>query len=443
MAATLAIACGRGAPLLPAACRVHAEFERMAAQRLWPGFQPADLPLAVFDGDATWVFEFPRALAGFAADARCAGAQRAPGRHANMRANSTVDWDGVVVATVLLGALPADSAAIHAATAVHEAFHAHQRERHPRWIADEATLFTYPADDDTLLALAKLEMEALRRGIAAGDATESARWAATALAQRQRRGARMPPEAMAYERASELNEGLAQYVERRALEGGLGLTRGSRARLDDDRPADGVRWRCYASGEAWALALDRHAPGWRERIALEDSLALDVLLATAPRVRAAAPAAFEPAAVARAESAARQAVASLREARVQQGREFLSRRGHTLVFESPVDPWWPRDFDPLNVRVLNDGVVLHGRWLRVGNDADGIEILDRAVLSEPAGGHPLFTGVRRLVITGLAAPPTVTASDSTLEVRADGVTATLQHAVAATEGRATVVRSGH
>jgi len=426
----------------PVACRIHAEFQRQARASTWPGFAPARDALAVFDGESTWVFGYPRPLTGFSADARCPGAQRAAGRHANVRANTSIEWDGVAVATLLAAAAHADSVAAYAATAIHECFHLYQRARHPRWSADEGALFEYPAEDESLLAWSKLEMEALRRGIAAESDAESARWARTATEYRKSRAARMPAAAIAYERNTECNEGLAQYVEHRALERATGVAAASRARLSDDYPADGVRWRCYASGEAWALLLDRHRRNWRRRLVERDTVALDVWLAQARPVANAAPALVGAATVARLETAARYAVASLREARVDEGRRFMAQPGHTLVFEAATGPWWPEKFDPLNVRLLNDGVVLHKRWLRIGNETDRIEILDCVALSEPAGAHPLFGGVRRLVIAGLAAPPALVGSDSTLVVQAAGVEATLRHAVVATAGNATVVRAG-
>lgn len=438
---TLPAACNRrpATTTSPLACRVNDEFRRFAARTPWPGFAPRTMPLAIFDGTSTWMFRFPTALSGFATAPECAGAQRFDGQHPNVRANTSIEWDSVQVATMIIRDTPAESIATLAATAIHEAFHVHQRVNHPTWAANEAALFFYPATDESLLALARMEMEALRHSIAAEDDRESARWAATAVATRAARGARMPPETLAYERATELNEGLAQYVERRTLEAGTRAEHGSRAQLSDDFPADGVRWRCYASGEAWALALDRHVRSWRQQLAARDTVPLDVWLQQDPEVQRATAHEFDAATRARCETAARHAVASLREARVEEGRRFLASAGHTLVFETANAVWWPQFFDPLNVRLLNDGVVLHRRWLEVSNETDRIEIQNRAVLTEPAGPHPLMHGVRRLVIAGLDAPPALVGSDSTLVVRATGVEATLRNATASTSGNATIV----
>ncbi len=69
------------------------------------------------------------------------------------------------------------------------------------------------------------------------------------------------------------------------------------------------------------------------------------------------------------------------------------------------------------------GELLHGRWIKLGNQAGTVEVLDRAALTESAGEHPLFNGVHRLTITGIASPPTVEESDSTMSLQSAGVEA--------------------
>ncbi len=86
-------------------------------------------------------------------------------------------------------------------------------ERHPEWGANEVDLFLYPVEDASLLALRFLEDGALRRALEARDDAEAARWAAATLELRQERFALLPGEAVTYERAAELHEGLARYVE--------------------------------------------------------------------------------------------------------------------------------------------------------------------------------------------------------------------------------------
>ncbi len=55
-----------------------------------------------------------------------------------------------------------------------------------------------------------------------------------------------------------------------------------------------------------------------------------------------------------------------------------------------------------------------------------MEILDRPSLTESAGAHPLFNGVRRVTIAGLPTEPAAQESAGKLTIKADGVTAELE-----------------
>ncbi|MBW3551137.1 MAG: hypothetical protein KY442_10090, partial [Proteobacteria bacterium] len=74
---------------------------------------------------------------------------------------------------------PGDGLRERAGTLIHEAFHVHQRTNHAGWSANEVELFTYPADDASLLVLRRTETEALRRAIAAPSAQAATCWART------------------------------------------------------------------------------------------------------------------------------------------------------------------------------------------------------------------------------------------------------------------------
>ncbi len=167
--------------------------------------------------------------------------------------------------------------------------------------------------------------------------------------------------AVAYERGTELIEGLASYVELRALgrsaatlllAGGFGL--------------DEARRRCYAAGAALAFLLDRAAPAWREEAE-------------------------------------------------------LARPGWRLVVEADAEaPLWPRGFDPMNVHLVGSDEVLHTRYLALGNAVATLQLLDQSALTVAAGEHPLFGGMRRVVVTGLPSAPRVRRSGATTVVEAPG-----------------------
>lgn len=360
------------------------EFDRIAAQPLWPGFEPRQIPVAIYDGSNTYLYRHPAPPKEFEPLESHPGIWVFAGRYPSVLANTSTDIGGVTTATFTVGAAGRDQAAV----LVHECFHVFQRQRHPPWAANEATLFTYPVEDSENLALSKLEMDALRRALA-GD---SACWAGRALKIRRERFARLPADAVAYERGTELNEGLAQYVE--------GLAAGRKEpRFRDFGPTE-VRQRGYLSGEALARLLDRAVPGWK--LKLERSL--DELLP-------------EPGGancdftVEERQAARRQAqseVDSLRQRRAELRRSFETQPGWRIVVcAAEGKPLLLKSFDPINVERLSERDILHKRMLQLGNDAGSLEILNHASLTTAAGAHPLFGGVRIWTVTGLEAPPEV------------------------------------
>ena len=116
---------------------VLAAFADLASRPVWPGFEPRSIPRAVFDGEATWLQDHPRAVEGFVAVADRPGLARSAGRHEAMRANSSAEIGGVATATLLLDPASARTAAEWAAILVHESFHVFQRREHADWWPDE------------------------------------------------------------------------------------------------------------------------------------------------------------------------------------------------------------------------------------------------------------------------------------------------------------------
>lgn len=350
-----------------------------AALEVWPGFDPRKIPVAVYDGKRTTLHNHPAPPPEFRGMVY-------EGRHPLVTANSSVQLGGVETATVI-AANPTP------ALIAHEAFHVHQRTKHPRWSANEADLFAYPVNDAEALALQRREFDALRRAVAGDECA-----ARLALALRRERFARIGATAAAYERGTELSEGLATYVEHRLS--------GAPVVLVDVEP-EAVRERAYQTGLALAVLLDRYDPRWRETLEGGDPRPLDELLR----------AALDDPAAGIADARA------VEERRARRKREFLEAEGWSVIITAGA-PFFPERFDPLNVHVVGDGEVLHTRHLQLSGGGGTIEILNRAALTEGAGPHPLFNGVRRIVLTGFAAEPRLVEG----KLIADGVTAELRGA---------------
>ena len=414
-----------GPPAPTGALAVDSALVAMSGMPLWPGFVPLATPVAIFDGTRTYLFRHPSPPAGYGALHGRGDVVVRDGRDPAITANTSALLGGVPTATVMLDTRrdPRELAAL----TVHELFHVFQRAKHPSWQANEADLFTYPVEDSAALALRREETSDIARAIAARSTEATRCWAGAFTEARRRRFALVGPAAAAYERGTELNEGLARYVERRAV--------GAKPALDaTDPPAAQVRLRAYGVGAATAEVLDRIRPDWRdvlERTPDKATPPLDSLLSEASPATSAASCAADPAQRARWAAQAGEDVRALVAERGRARDEFLRRPGWRIVVESEAAPFFPAGFDPLNVTRLSPSEILHTRFLKLQGTRGTIEVLGAGTLTEGVRGqHPLFNGVVRLTITGLAAPPSMSDSAGVLAVNAAGVVIRLRGAKA-------------
>ncbi len=409
------------------------EFTRMGKADLWPGFRPDTIPLAIFDGTRTWLVRHRAPPAPFVRDDGAFFVME--GRHPAVTANSSTTLGGQTTAT-LIPNFATSPPKRWAAVMAHETFHAFQRTRHKTWSANEADLFTYPFENVDALARRRLEFEALRRALVARDRPTAACWSRSALAERTDRFARLGTAAATYERRGELNEGLAQYVESRAAR-----ARAADIMPLDEYPADGIRDRIYKSGLALGQLLDRLQPDWRAALDRADSAAnLDGALAAAlPATRAGPKCGFnaqdDDAATARARSDSSALVARL----AASEQSVLERAGWRMDVVADGTPLAPAGFDPLNVSRLTPKRVLHRRYVKVANGQGTLEVLGRDAITDAAGPHPLFAGIRSITLTGLEAL-SVRDSSGVLLIQAKGVTGRLNGAKADTSGTRITVR---
>ena len=404
---------------------------------LWPGFDPGLHPLALYDGEHTWLLRHPTPPEGFEPVDGAGTTWRMEGRHPKLVANTSVDLNGVATATLRLDTSSDRPLDELAALAVHELFHVHQRRAMPGIEADEAHLFDYPVADADLLVLRRLESVCLYRAASAPHPEQGDPWLATALELRRRRFDRMRPEHIRYEQAQELNEGLARYIEDRTS----GRAVESRFPEAGWWPPEAVRTRTYTTGQVWALALDRHLPGWKEMVAAGMMPSLDVPLAATLAARGIDPRPVEGADHAAVAAAARTDADRYHERLASLRAAFEATPGWTLrvQVEEGAPLLAPQGFDPLNVIVLGDGLVLHQRMVRLGNARGRVEVLDAESTTFGPGKHPLFNGVRTLEVAGLEDAPRLDAENGRVSLRQPGVELELEGATVTRDPQAEVV----
>jgi hypothetical protein len=191
---------------------------------------------------------------------------------------------------------------------VHEVFHQFQRSTFGE--VDEPSEEQYPILATENSARAALELHILADAVRAAerhDLAEARRFTSLFLAQRRFRWERASGLVREFERAKELSEGTAKYVETRLLAHAAGMCRTGaftdtdvcpslrsvtvsgylradfQSRLTDGAlgPADVPRNRIYPTGAAMGVLLDLFGVTWKHQAAdLPDSLALADLLAS-------------------------------------------------------------------------------------------------------------------------------------------------------------------
>ncbi len=333
-------------------------FLEMSKKPLWAGFAPLETPLLVWEGTRTYAFGHPNPPAPFEPEWDW---HVMDGRAETIIGNSTGTLEFLPAATVMAQGLDNHTAA---ALAIHEAFHVYQGMQYPRWSANELEVFDYPMLDIDLLAMRRLETRALSRAIAQQDLG----WVRAALKARASRFAKLEERHKRFERELERLEGSAYFVEARAKEESFELS-------EEDFAPEQIRFRAYRTGRAWLELLTRFAPQALKELNNEypDNL-LKPIAKTAPE----RPLTFSILEFER--ERARQDIETLKANREALRAEFFDGFGFLLEIKSQT-PLQPQGFDPMNMQALEQGEVLHNRYLRLGDQLGSLEVLDAPSLT--------------------------------------------------------------
>jgi hypothetical protein len=148
--------------------------------------------------------------------------------------------------------------------------------------------------------------------------------------------------------------------------------------------------------------------------------------------------------VAAIELTAQKDVAAVITGRRERRQAFDARPGwRVVVLAADGKPLWPKGFDPFNVEPVEGG-FLHTRFLGLGSDAGELRVIDEGdadieALTEGVGPHPLFNGVRRVVVAGLRKPE-IRKEGRQVSVRAPGFTAQFRNASMRVNGEEVLLR---
>ena len=442
------------AAVLDSVVRQISQLGARYGEAVWPGYRPDTIPFSfVLPSHGDFLFHWKGALPdGYASvpgfpevgwrDQRALGA-----------ASTGTELAGHRVAQVVAYSL--DGAKL-VSTAFHEGFHVYQASvaRDGKHFGAGENAFyvaSYPVFDVDNEAGIALEGRILGAALDARPDSARRRLAREFVAARRARQARLGAEYAEFERAGELNEGLAQYVLVRALR--LVADRGpagwrasareqlarQRTRLDHltDDGGQSFRLRFYYTGPAMGVLMDQTAGkgggreggrsggesaglGWKRDLmendrTLQDELAIvSGLDSAAMAAHARAVKAFDLAARRRE---AKGEVAALIAERRKQADSVLSQPGVLLVARA--DSLSSHDFnncgfDPQNLLQISPSVQLQTRWWKpCGGASTMMEFNVPSVHDDSAGTVAAVIGPDSAVtITVAGKPVTLKAGDA-------------------------------
>jgi len=407
---------------------VVATFDRFSEMELWPGFDATTYPFAVFDGQRTLLFRHPDPPEEFQPLEGHEGVWASPGKHPAMRWNSNADIGGTTTATLLLTIEPGRSVEYEAHILFHEVFHLFSKPLHPTWRPNEMWRYSYPMDDIENYFHLLLEEEALARAVNSETDNSAASWTAAALAIRTQRTGKLSEEHRTFETALELQEGTAVYMGRSAI----GIADDTK-RLREERGPEGIRWRCYETGSAIAVVLDRLLPGWKQALDAEPDTTFTELLEMAIAAREATPAPFTNEELTSVSIRAEAAISALAAERAAMYEDFSGRGKRVVVrLEDEDEQLETGRFNPMAVEVLDHGEVLQAHFLAADHPRGEVSLqnphyvrrsLDGVVaLTTPASeDHPFLYGYRQIAISGFSGDPTVVREGNTVTIEVEGL----------------------
>jgi hypothetical protein len=415
---------------------------RESGGKIWPGFRPDTIPVAfVLPTNGSIVFNWQGAAPqGYQPIAGVRNAlwrdQRALGA-----ASTGTSIAGRPVAQVVVSSL---DPSVLLPTAIHEAFHVFEAasvKPGRRFGRGENAFYvsSYPVFDVENEMMFAREGELLARALRAPTVAGKRELARQFVAVRRARHRRLDDSYSQFDRQSEMNEGLAQYAQVRALElmaadqrlpaEWRSLARkqlsAEEARLADlaGNVSQSFRLRYYSTGPAQARLMDALAgsSGWKQEMMSRNETLQDALgrvsgldAAEARSLQLATPRTDS----IRASAAAVTSVARLKALRAAQVDSLLSLPGILLEIsatELPSRDFGSCSFDPQNLLQVTGTMQIHTRtWRPCSGSALVAELNVPAIHDRNAGLIRAVIGTESEVRITVAGAPVVLANEQTI-----------------------------
>ena len=410
---------------------VMKEHALIAENDLWPGFDPEQIPVAIYDSVNTWFFFSDQAPEGFRQADDDAGVFVSEGQYPLVRGNSVVRIGETWTATSVLSNYsrrtgekytPKDMAGI----IVHEQFHVFQRTKHPGWRQNDGVLLFYPEETKEALFLRRTEKEAFKRAVLSTDNKELAGWALTALDYRKKRLDMLPAPFGNYEKDLQHTEGLSDYIERIAR----GVDPLNASNMTNGIAPAGVRDLGYWEGRWIAMILDRLKPDWKNYLENNDTLYLEDILETALRNSTLKKQTFTPKEISQLRLDANNDFDEWQLKKAGEIERYKSLPGYRIEISSITNPLSIRIFEPLEIEILPENAVFHRLIFSAANQTGSIRILN----------HPCITffdesfRLIKLSLYGLQEAPEVIPGEKKLILKYRDISLELNYTELKTDG---------
>lgn len=393
------------------------EVGRLSSMDLWPGFEILKIPVMIFDGLNTYLFNSTEPYEGFAEVAGKPGVYVHGGQHPSVRGNSVVRIGDIWTATSVLSRSSrrtGDTYSIRdmAGIVIHEQFHIFQRLNHPGWRQNDGLLLIYPPETIQSLFLRRSEKEAFKRAVLSEEINEIVSWAKEGLKYRERRFNLVDSAFVRYEKELQRTEGLSDYIEK--------VSRGSdplnASSISNGIAPAGVRDLGYVEGRWISLILDKLKPDWK--LSIEDKeyeYLEDVLKSTTDP--------FEPGGGFTApdlneiRARAEDDFEKWQEEKEQQLENFYSEPGFRIEIDASANPLRIALFEPLEIETMENNGVFHKVIFSARNDKGSLRIRQ----------HPCITifdasfRVVKIITTGLSDPPEVDEKAEIFKIVSNGI----------------------